>query len=191
MEIEITTYNVEEEIQRLMTTNPIVAKALNKVIAKTMARVGRATSKDIQSIILNDTRQASKAVKYVAYKRIFGGNVSILDRRKASRIRARLVRSRTLREGQRGGNRVPRSKRTEEMDTFFAQDRAFVLRWLDSGANRTDPGAQKRRGNRAPGNRGLLSPIGFFGKFAEENLEKMVDDIEELVLQELAKINKK
>ena len=63
MEIEVNTIEVEREIQSLMTTNKVIAKALRRVIARVMARVRSATSKELQAIIKNDPRKAAKAVK--------------------------------------------------------------------------------------------------------------------------------
>ena len=193
MEVEINTIAVEKEIQNLMTSNKVIAKALRRVIARVMARVRSATSKELQAIIKNDPRKAAKAVKSATYKSIFGGNVSILDKRKASNTRARLVRTRKLDSNphQRGGNRVQRSDRTEQIDTYFGGDRAFVLRWLNSGADRSSPGAQKRRGNREPGNRGVIAAGGFFEAIAQNNLEKYCQDLEEQIATEFEKIIKK
>ena len=53
MEIEVNTIEIEREIQSLMTTNKVIAKALRRVIARVMARVRSATSKELQAIIKN------------------------------------------------------------------------------------------------------------------------------------------
>lgn len=192
MEIEINTYKVEEELQKLMMTNPDVKKAVRRVITRLLSRVRSSTSRDIRGVLPSDPRKASQAVKAAAYKRILGGSVSILDKKKASNTRVRLVRSRKIDSNphQRGGNRMKRSARTEQMDSFYGSDRAFILRWLDSGADRTSPGSQRRRGNRTPGNRGTIAPRNFFESLAQGNLDKLSENLDELIYDELKKFIK-
>lgn len=175
-----------------MTDNPVMVKALRKAIARVMRKAASGTQKSIGAILPHDPRQAHKAVKNAVYKKILGGNLSILDKKKASNNRARLARTRKLDSNphQRGGNRVTRSARTEQLDTYFGSDRAFVLRFLNSGADRTSPSSQRRRGNRAIGNRGTITPANFFEELANNNLEKAVDELEELIYTELKKMNK-
>jgi hypothetical protein len=116
-------------------------------------------------------------VKFAVYKTLFGGNLSILAKRKAG-AKYELVRKRKLDENphQRGGNRRPRSQRTKQLETYFGADRGFVLRFLNAG---TDTRETRN------GSRGAIRPRGVFEHTApwqmETAAEIMADKINEYV----------
>ena len=91
-------------------------------------------------------------------------------------------KARTLRPGQVGGNRLPRSQRTEQLDSYIGADRAFILRWLDSGtANRTS----------RYGNRGAIAARRWFGNASYAALDKASEEfgklLDELIAKEMNK----
>lgn len=190
MEVEVNILNVEEVLEKFATDYPGTAKMMAKVMRRVLAKIRAKTSRDLQSIINNDTRKASKAVRLAVYKKILGGNISILDPKKASSTRCRLVRARKLDANpkQRGGNRSERTDRTEKLDSYYGTDRAFVLRFLNQGVDRTDPSSQHRYGNRAPGNRGVIQGRNFFGPTVDKNLEQAGEMLEEEIIKEFEKI---
>lgn len=74
------------------------------------------------------------AVKRYVASKYLGGVVSILDG-KASGSRNSYEAPRKLRPGQRGGNRMLRSPRTDDILHYGPDERGFVLRFINSGTN--------------------------------------------------------
>ena len=77
---------LDKKIKQLSTDNPGFEKRLRGVIRKVLGEVRAALQKDAQSGLQmqSDPRKAYKAVRYAVYKRIIGGQVNILQSRKAS-----------------------------------------------------------------------------------------------------------
>lgn len=196
MKIEVNTLNVEALFENLSADKPVLRAVLARIIRKVANNVRKNARKDIKNYMDSDTRQASQAVKVAVYKSIMGGNVSILDPKKASSWRCTVNKTRKLDSDphMRGGNRVPRSKRTEELDGYFGTDRAFVLRFLSQGADRTKSNMRVQGNRRVAAHRNVLSSRFNFESIAQGHLDKELDSIEELASQEiqkmLSKINK-
>lgn len=151
--VEVNERLIEEHrraMARLLVSNPETRKQLKAVIRAEIKNARNKISSDVHSNLNNDPRKAYRAVKYSIYKKVLGGNTSILSSRRAG-ARYLLIRPRKLDENpnQPGGNRVPRSARTEALETYFGKDRGFVLRFLNGGT--------VERETRL-GNRGYISP---------------------------------
>jgi hypothetical protein len=147
----------------------------------------------------DDPRKAYKAVKYTVYRKILGGNVSILSPRKAG-ARYELIKPRTLNPNKPGGNRRTVSGRTYQIETYYGRDRAFILRFLNSGtSNRnikfTENSKRKvDKWDKHPntGNRGNIAPRNFFRGAGERALAKAANNLATLIDNELeAMLNKK
>jgi hypothetical protein len=126
-----------------------------------------------------DPRKAFLAVKSSIYRKILGGNVSILNPRKAG-ARYQLVRPRKLDQNprQHGGNRRKRSERTNTIDSYFGKDRAFILRFVNNGTN----DRQTRYGNR-----GRISvPGNWFPNMGQKELELTAENLANIMEEELA-----
>jgi len=85
---------------------------------------------------------------------------------------------------QRGGNRAPRSKRTEDMLTYGPRDRGFILRFLEGGTKQRTAGT--RSGKFRGGNRGSIAPRNIFGRtapfIADEVMKKLAEKIEKRIV---------
>ena len=165
-------------LERLLTKDPDFARAYRKLIRKALQAAKRRVSNDIKFRIgINkDPRAAYKAVKMAVYKSVFGGNISILSNRKASSLRTSYHAPRTLTAGQRGGNRVPMSARTMAVNSYYGQDRGFILRWLEEGTEMREAGT---RGGRLHGNRKKIGKRHEFSSVAPAELEKAIEEIAE------------
>jgi hypothetical protein len=192
---------LDERIKQLgeaSTKNPMMRKRINEVIRAMLAQVRKSLQNNVQSGLQmkEDPRKAYKAIKMAVYRRIFGGNVSILSPRKAGNMRLyEPPRRGTKDQYGRGGNRMKRSDRTTDMMSYQGGDRWMVLQWLNNGTKERYSGngrngkteAQRnafidRTGGR--GKRGSIAPRNWFGpKSSQElmaaaaNLDKMIDDI--------------
>ena len=126
----------------------------------------------------SDPRQAYKAVKSAVYRRILGGNVSILSKRRAgqrgpvSPIYHALEHLVNSKGNHRGGNRIPRSRRTEDLLTYQGADRGFILRFLNAGTDDR---------NSHIGHRGAISARSFFADSSQQAMEKAAQQLDGLI----------
>lgn len=164
----------EEHFEKLMANNPEMQRKARKIIASVLAKARKEVSGDAKTFMENDPRDAYKAVKRMVYKRMLGGNLSILNRKKASSTRVRVTND-TPHTG-RGGNRRPRSQRTEQVDSYYGQDRGFILRFVNAGtAMRTTK----------YGNRGSISARNWFKGASESALASAAEQFALLVDNEI------
>lgn len=156
-----------EMLGRLMTDDPDMAANMKKLIRQVLKEARGRLSKDIADYLKSDPRKAARAVKYGVYKSLFGGNLSILNKRKAG-PKYQLVRQKKLQPGQRGGNRRPRFEERNRLDSYFGSDRGFVLRFMSSGTD----GRLTRFGNR-----GNIAPRNLFGRTAPWQMETAAAEV--------------
>lgn len=194
MAAEITLDGLSEfqqRLEQLRTDNPGFDKRLRGVIRKAIGKARDNLRKDaaLGLDMKSDPRHAYKAIRFVVYKRLFGGNVNILNSRKAGAETAWKI-ARTLRPGQRGGNRRLRTSR--DLDKYEGVDRGFIIRWLNNGMTKTNPRLIKftenpdrkvDRWNKHPntGNRGAIAPRNWFGGASLAEMEKVAATIQEII----------
>lgn len=181
----------EAKLQKLKTDNPDFEKRLRDVIRKILGHARSNLRKDAASGLEmdSDPRHAYKAVRYAVYKRLFGGQVNILNSRKAG-AETGYRPARTLTPGQRGGNRRLRTSRN--LDKYEGVDRGFILRWLNNGMTKTNPRVIKftendrrkvDKWNKHPntGNRGAIKARNWFGNASLKELQAVAGEMQELV----------
>ena len=182
----------EKKIKEIETTNPGFEKRLRGVIRKVLGEARAKLSKDATSGLQmkSDPRKAYKAVRYAVYKRLFGGQVNILQSRKAGAMNLYEPPKKGL--PKRGGNRVLRSKRTTDIMSYQGKDRGFILRFLNQG---TGDRAIHQMGNRAlrtggvsilatkslGGNRGSISARNWFGGASQRELENIAGHLQDII----------
>lgn len=193
-----------KQLQELQTTNPAMEQRIRKVIREVIKQVRGKLASEAQSGLQmkSDPRNAYKAVRSAVYRRIFGGQVNILQSRKAGGGRF-YAPPRTSQAGQRGGNRMTRSERTVALMSYQGKDRGFILRFLNAGTSERgmkdfhydEAREHVRRGSRGgnvskygktinTGTRGSIAARNWFGnrshhemEAAADNIDKMIDDI--------------
>ena len=173
----------KQELESLLMSNPEMEKKVQGLIRKVLMVARRTISGDAKGMMKSDPRQAYKAVKSAVYRRILGGNVSILSKKRAG-VRGPLppvyhaLEHRTNSKGNhRGGNRMPRSRRTEDLLTYQGADRGFILRFLNAGTN--------DRESRV-GNRGSITARSFFATSSQKAMEQAASQLE-ILIEELIK----
>lgn len=180
-----------KKLDALLMTNPDMEKRVRELIRKFLSDAKKEISAAAASAMQSDPRQAYRAVKMMLYKQILGGNTSILNRRRVGGSQSNYQPPRRLQPGQRGGNRVPRSARTEQIDGYTGADRAFILRFINSGAGIKTPRTAGNRGGGLHGNRGVIQPRNFFGPAAQPAMERAAERlaayIEKLIEEEIKK----
>lgn len=167
-----------KELDKLMMSNPQMEKKVQKLIRKVLMEVRKHMGDAAKASMKSDPRQAYKAVKTAVYRQILGGSVSILNKRKAGTKFSAYEPPRKLKAGQRGGNRVPRSERTNDLMKYAGSDRAFVLRFINEGTQQRTAGT---RGGRLGGNRGSIRQRNFFGNRSHSEMERAAANLTRLI----------
>lgn len=185
-----------EELERLMMSNPQMEKRVQGLIRKVLLAARQEIGKGIK-FDHGDPRQAYKAVKTAVYRQILGGSVSILRKKRAGTQFSNYEPPRTLKAGQRGGNRRPRSQRTDDLIHYAGPDRGFILRFLNAGTqgraikfkydearenvHRGSQGGNKYGETINTGRRGNIAPRNFFGQLAPSAMNKAADELTKLI----------
>lgn len=176
-----------KELEALMMSNPAMEKKVQKIIRTVLMTARRKISGEAKSAMRSDPRQAYKAVKTAVYRQILGGSVSILNKRRASGNVSGYEPPRKLKPYQRGGNRVPRGSRTQQVMDYEGSDRSFILRFLNAGTDQRTAGT---RNGRLHGNRGRIAPRNFFSnsshRYMQQAAEQLTQLIDELIKKEIA-----
>lgn len=144
-----------EALERVLSVNGGRGEKYARQLMRAALRKGlKNLTQSAKASLPADPRDAYKAVRMAAYRRMVGGNLNILQRRKATNQRSTYQPVRKLREGQRGGNRMAESARTKQLRSYYGKDRGFVLRFLNSGTG--------ERSTRFHANRGRIGARGWF-----------------------------
>lgn len=167
-----------KDLEKLLMSNPAMEKKVQGLIKKVLMEVRKHLGEDATKAMNSDPRQAYKAIKSAVYRRILGGNVSILNKRRASGKTSSYEPPRTLRPWQRGGNRVPRGERTQQAMNYEGSDRGFILRFLNAGTDGREAGT---RGGRLHGNRGRIAHRNWFGPHSQREMEQAAKNLEALI----------
>jgi hypothetical protein len=194
----------KQELEALMMSNPAMEKQVQKLIRKVLMAARREVAKAASGSMKADPRKAYKAVKTAVYRRILGGSVSILNKRGTKFDHYEPPR--TLRPGQRGGNRRPRSQRSDNLLHYAGDSRAFVLRFLNAGTNaryiqftgdsnrsrvnRGSQGGTKYGKTINTGRRGNIAPRNFFSSSSHHAIQKAADQLSILIDQMIQKVIK-
>ena len=199
------TLEQQKVLESALSTNPKTQKALQKLIRKALMQARSELSDYIKTKLDNDDpRGAARAVRTSVYKKILGGNINILNSKKAHGTNS-YEPPRTLRPGQRGGNRRPRSQRTNTVMHYAGEDRQFILRFVDSGTKqraierltevKRASGGSKfvwRQDASKYGNRGSIAARNFFKTGADPRLRRATEYLADMINEELeAMLNKK
>ena len=196
--IEIT--GLEERIKKFgeaSTKNPMMRQRINEVIRQVMAKVRKSLQSQARTGLnmKDDPRNAYKAVRMAVYRRLFGGQVNILQSYRTSSGGRYYEPPRH--PSPRGGNRRPQSMRTKKVMSYEGADRGFILRFLNQGTTQRNithlteikraDGTSKFRFTSNGGKygyRGAIAARNWFGPRSQQeleraaaNIDKMIDDI--------------
>jgi hypothetical protein len=176
---------LSKKLDRLQAKDSQMEEQIVKIIKDALKKARKLIQDDASKALPNDPRQAYKAVRTMVYKQILGGNINILRKRRAGSSKSGYEPPRTLRQGQRGGNRVPRSARTQQMMDYKGSDRGFILMWLNSGTGKREAGT---RGGRLHGNRESITARNWFpssglnamklaSQYIEDEINRLVEEM--------------
>lgn len=173
-----------QALEAALSTNPNTERAFRRIVRKEILAARDAIASTIAGKLDNDPRGAAQAVRTVVFKKVLGANINIYNSRKRhAPSQYRPTRKLDQNPRQRGGNRRKRSDRTEQVMSYGALDRGFILRFVNSGT--------KSRGT-IYGNRGSIGARSFFLTASEPQLTAAASRIANLIDTELDNIlNKK
>ena len=194
--------NQEQNLRAAMSTDPKMRKVIQQHIREALFEARRDVTSS--SPLESDPREAIKAIRTSVYEKVLGGNINILNGKKAHGSNS-YEPPRKLTPGQRGGNRRSRSGRTQQIMGYAPLDRGFILRFVNSGtktrvigfrntvkANRTRYENRVYRINRGDksrtGNRGAIAARNWFMQSAESAMANAAANIAEIIAIEAAAI---
>jgi hypothetical protein len=161
--------------ERLLTNEPNFDRNIRGLIRKALREARNNLSKDARSYIANDPRKAARAVKSAVYKELFGGNLSILQKRRSG-AKYELKRHRKVEQNPKmwGGNRRKVDTGTDayRLDRYYGADRGFILRFINGGT--------VSRMSRY-GNRGSIRQTNWFGHTAPWQMESAAERVAEAI----------
>ena len=175
--------NQEQNLKAAMSTDPKMRKVIQQHIREALFAARREVM--ASSPVENDPRKAIQAVRTSVYKEVLGGNINILTGKKqkaGAHGTNSYVPPRKLQPGQRGGNRVLRGNRTDQVMHYGPLDRWWIQYILEHGTGQRQAGT---RNGRLSGNRGSIAPRSFFRRAAEPALMRAVDNLAALIDKEL------
>lgn len=171
-------------LEAALSTNPKTQAVLRKLIRQ---YVLQAREQVVNSIHFKngDPRGTRQAVRTAVYKKVLGANINIFNRKRASGSVNSYEPQRKLRQGQRGGNRVKRGERTNQVMHYSPLDRGWILRLINSGTGERTAGS---RGGALGGNRGSIAARNFFQPLGDRAMGVMRDNLATAIEAELTKL---
>ena len=196
--------NVADNLQAAMTTDPNMRKAIQQHIRE---ELWKARKEMINSATFanGDPRQSLRAIRNSVYDKILGGQINIRKSKSDHGGGNGYTPPRKLVPGQRGGNRRPRSERTEQINRGSPLDRGWILNILNKGTKTRVIGFRNTiKGNRSrydslttrihrgdksrTGNRGSIAARNWFMSSAESAMANAAANIAEMIAIEAAAI---
>lgn len=175
-----------DRLNKLHTKNQRMEKDLRKIIRFVLKNARKMVMSGARSNLPNDPRKAYQAVRHSVYKRIFGGQVNILARKKNNgKMFVGGPKSR-IKQGQRGGNRMKRSARTNQVDSYYGSDRGFILRFVNAGTSKRLAGTRDRA--MSPANRGSIKARNWFATTASAAMDKAASELDTLITRAIHEI---
>ena len=167
------------KLDKLKTSDPELAKMLQDAIRQALKAVRNELSKNAKTGLQmeSDPRQAVRAIRHSVYRRIFGGNVNILQ----------------------GGNRKKITSEDLGKRQYFGAERGYVLRFLNQGTRERFVGFRNNKANAARyeaylksgdrgGRRGHIDARNWFGGASETELKKMSATLDEYINRVILKM---
>lgn len=177
----VQVYGVDANLEafgRMMTNDPNMAGIFRKYIRQVLKEARKKLSQDVKNYMKSDPRKAAQAVRFSVYKSMFGGNLSILQKKRGTagaKYELRRIRKVIQNPTMRGGNRRPRvDDGRNRLDYYYGADRGFVLRFIGSG---TVPRTSRF------GSRGSIRQTDWFGHTAPWHMEDAAGQVAEAITE--------
>lgn len=144
-------YETDVRLGKMLLSDKTMEAKVRRIVAKVL----EAAKQDVRLRVSGSfSRDAHMAIRKSVYKKILGGNINIITPRWSYGRRAplppvyhKLEHDVNSKGNHRGGNRMPRSSRTEDQLTYMGSDRGFILRFINSGTPGRTTNGTRRVGN--------------------------------------------
>lgn len=175
-------------LERMEYRKVVKTKDIRKEVRKSLVPARNTLQGTARNAMADDPRKAYKAVKIMTYRDGNGGNISILNRKSAVKKMALSGQA----TGGISGIRRKRyiSKTTRRTRGYIGADRAFILRFINSGtqARHTqirNPGMKKSA------YRGSVSARNFFKPRAESEITKSGRVLSERIVKLILEVSER
>lgn len=182
-----------------MTVDSEMGKRLRELIFQELKRVRYDIAGGLK-FANGDPRGTRGAVKRYIASKYLGGIVSIRDGNKSGSKNS-YEAPRKLRPGQRGGNRMIRSLRTDDMLHYGPDERSFILRYINSGTHPRYANGRNGKWNKSGGNRtffklqeqgdyyrGSIAPRNFMSTLGNPSMQRAMENLSKMVDEEFDKL---
>lgn len=197
--LEVDTQMLENQrlaLQACMTVDSELGKRLREHIFQELKRIRNDVAGGLK-FANGDPRGTRGAVKRYVAGKYLGGVVSILDGKKSGSKNS-YEAPRKLRPGQRGGNRMLRSQRTDDMLHYGPDERGFILRFVNSGTNPRYANGRNVSGKnmrnffklQEEGDyyRGSIAARNFMDRLGSPSMQKAIDNLSKMIDEEFNKL---
>lgn len=207
-EIDNTVWIEDQRtLEAAMSTDPKVQKMLREFVRQSILEARRAVANSIH-FANGDPKNTRQAINMSVYRKVLGGNINILEPSKKKSKRSKGVNAyqtpRAAKRFGRGGNRRPRSARTQQILNYPPFDRDWILHIVNSGTKqrfvgfRNEQKSNKNRyldtrrrwaaGGTHTGNRGAIAARDFFGRLGDNAMRMAAERLAQMVKTELEDI---
>lgn len=197
-----TYQNQMQVLQAAASMNGELGKRLRESIFNELKEARNAIVSNIK-FNNGDPRGTAQAVKRYTARKYLGGVISIRDGKRTGGSQS-YEAPRTVypgRGGQRGGNRMLRSQRTQDILEYPGVDRGFILRFVNSGTNPRYAvgrnGKWDKSGNNRTffkmqeegiGYRGKIAPRNFFESYGTSAINTAITNLSKIIDEEFNKL---
>lgn len=196
--------NQRQMLAAAITTDPKMRERLRGLVSSEIAKARRAVVNDIK-FKNDDPRETRRSVHRTVYQRLLGGNINILDSKHGTaRHTGTYEPPRKVypgMKGYRGGNRMIRSNRTNDIMTLAPMDRGFILRFVNSGTHPRYANGRNGKWDKHDGNRtffklqeqgdyfrGSIGPRNFFGQSGQRAISTACNNLANMIEEEYNKL---
>lgn len=164
-------FETDLELDKLLVSDKKMEAKVRNIVKKVLSMARDSVRGRMKAY---SSKGAYLAIRKSVYKKIIGGNLNIAPSRFRAGTRAPLPpESPRKKSNAVGGNRMPRSRRTEDLLTYYGVDRGFILRFLNAGT----PG----RSTNGTRNVGQIAARNWFGNMSQTELENQARKFDELM----------
>lgn len=174
-------------LERMEYNEVVKTKDIRKEVRKTLRPAQKELQNTAKGALASDPKKAHKAVKMSTYRDGNGGNISILNKRTAAK-KMSLTNAST--GGVSGIKRNYVSKVTKRTRGYIGADRAFILRFINSGTQARHTTARRMFGMKKSAYRGFISARNFFGPKAESELKKSERALSDRIVKLIMEVSK-
>jgi hypothetical protein len=186
-----------EVLQSVATMDGKLGERLREYIAAELKTARDQIVSDIK-FANGDPRGTAHAVKRYVARKYIGGVLSILNGKRSGGVSGYEAPRKVYPGpgGQRGGNRMLRSQRTQDIMSYAGVDRGLVLRFVNSGTKpRYSNGRNDRKSfaqlqNEGTYYRGSIAPRNFFDAAGAREMQSAVKRLEKVIDEEFERLFK-